>query len=283
MELENRKGSIIILGLRVYKVGYAKIWLYKKLRVMLMDIKKVYEDGSQVKYLVKGTDCVFMNTLRRAMMTYVPCLAVDTVQIYENDSVIFDEMLSNRLGLLPIKTDVKTYKKKDTVKLVLEKTGPCIVTSKDIKCTDPKIEVLDKKIPITKLGKGQSLKIEMTAVMGTGDEHAKFEPAIVSYNELIEIENDENYDTKAILSQMPKGSVEVKAGKLFLSDPYNISNQNQHLDILRKNGVRFSFSKTDFVLTIDYTGQLTPKEVLQSAIEQLELKFIELEEQVKKI
>ncbi len=248
-----------------------------------MDVKKVYEDGSQTKYLVKGTNHIFMNTLRRAIMTCVPCLAVETVQIYENDSVIFDEMLANRLGLLPIKTDVKTYKKNDTVKLVLEKTGPCMVTSKDIKCTDPKIEVLDKKIPITKLGKDHNLKIEMTAVMNTGDEHAKFQPAIVSYNEIIEIENDKGYDTKAIVSQMPKGSIEVKAGKLFLSDPYNVNNQNQHLDILRKNGVKFSFSKTDFVLTIDSTGQLTPKEVLQSAIEQLELKFTELEEQIKKI
>ncbi|MCX6803442.1 MAG: DNA-directed RNA polymerase subunit D [Candidatus Diapherotrites archaeon] len=248
-----------------------------------MDVKKVYEDGNVAKYLVKGTNYTFMNTIRRTIMTNVPCLAVESVQIYENDSIVFDEMLSNRLGLLPIKTDVKGYKKGDTVKLVLEKTGPGIVTSKDIKCTDPKIEVAEKKIPITKLGKEQNIKIEMTAVMNTGDESAKFQPAIVSYNEMIEIKNDKNHDTKAILLEMPKGSIEVKAGKLFFTDPYNVEHQNQHLDILKKHGVKFEFSSTDFVLSIESTGQMTQKEVLEMTISQLVAKLDEFEEQIKKL
>jgi len=248
-----------------------------------MDIKKVYEKGTVTKYLVKGTNASFMNTIRRTVMTKVPCLAVDQIQIYENDSVVFDEMLANRLGLLPIKTDVKGYKKGDTVKLVLEKTGPGMVTSKDIKCTDPKIEIIDKKIPITKLGKEQNIKIEMTAVMNTGAEHARFQPAIVSYNEIIEIINDKSYDTKAILSEVPKGAMEVKAGKLFFADPYNTEQQNQPLDILRKHGVKFEYSKTDFVLTIDSTGQMNPKEVLEGAIDQLILNLDEFEEHIKKL
>ena len=141
-----------------------------------MDIKKIYEKDSITKYLVKGTNYTFINTLRRTMMSSVPCLAIDKVHIYENDSVVFDEMLANRLGLLTIKTDTKTYKKGDTVKLVLEKTGPCVVTSKDIKCTDPKIEIIDKKIIIAKLCKEHNLKLEMTATMSTGEEHAKYQP-----------------------------------------------------------------------------------------------------------
>jgi DNA-directed RNA polymerase subunit D len=248
-----------------------------------MDMKKVYEEGDITKYLIKGTNATFMNTLRRAIMVNVPCLAVDEIQIYENDSPTFDEMLANRLGLLPIKTDVKNYKRGDTVKLVVEKTGPGIVTSKDIKCTDPKIEILDKKIMITKLKKDSTLKIEMTAVMKSGEDHARFQPAIVSYNELIEINNDKSYDTKAILAEMPKGSVEVKAGKLFFTDSYNTNNQNQHLDILRKHGVEFDFSKNDFVLTIESTGQLTPKELMVAAVDQLTERLDELDKEIKKM
>jgi DNA-directed RNA polymerase subunit D len=248
-----------------------------------MDIKKVYEKDEIAKYLVKGTNHTFMNTIRRAIMTNVPCLAIDTVHIYDNDSVVFDEMLANRLGLLPIKTDVKTYKKNDTVKLVLEKTGPCVVTSRDIKCTDPKIEIVDKKIIITKLGKDQNLKLEMTAVMETGEIHARYQPAIVSYNEVLEINNDKSYDTKAILAEAPKGSVEVKAGKLFFVDQYNTAHQNQPLDILKKHGVKLEYSKTDFILTIESTGQLTPKETLETAIAQLEEKLTELEKHLEKL
>ncbi|MEI7961278.1 MAG: DNA-directed RNA polymerase subunit D [archaeon] len=248
-----------------------------------MDIKKVHEEGSVTKYLIKGANYTFMNTLRRVIMTNVPCLAVDAVQIYENDSVVFDEMLANRLGLLPLKTDVKTYKRGDKIKLVLEKTGPCVVTSKDIKCADPKIEISDKKIPITKLGKEQNIKVEMTAVMSSGEEHVKFQPAIVSYNELMEVKNDKSYDTKAIVIEMPKGSIEVKAGKLFFADPYNVEHQNQHLDILRKYGVEVKFSDSDFVLTIESTGQLSAKEVLESAIDEVTKKLDELEEHIKKL
>ncbi len=248
-----------------------------------MDIKRVHEKDNVSKYLVKGTNHIFLNTLRRAIMTKVPCLAIDSVHIYENDSVIFDEMLANRLGLLPVKTDVKSYKIGDTVKLVLEKTGPGVVTSKDIKCTDPKIEIIDKKIILTKLAKEQNLKMEMTAVMSTGEVHAKFQPAIVSYNEIVEINNDKSYDTKAILAEMPKGSVEVKAGKLFFSDPYNTDHQNQHLDILRKHGVRVDFNKTDFILSIETTGQLTAKELLEAAVDQVVARLDEVEEQLKKL
>ena len=248
-----------------------------------MDMKKVYEDANTSKYLIKGTNYTFLNTIRRTIMINVPCLAIDEVQIYENDSPVFDEMLAHRLGLLPIKTDVKTYKNGDSVKLVLEKTGPGVVTSKDIKCTDPKIEIVDKKILITKLGKDQNLKLEMTATMKTGEAHAKHQPAIVSYNEVLEINNDKSYDTKAIVQEMPKGSIDTKAGKLFFSDPYNTENQNQHLDILRKHGVKVDFSKTDFILTIETTGQLTAKEVLDSAVNQLNEKLDELDKEIKKL
>lgn len=248
-----------------------------------MDIKKVYEENGVVKYLIKGTNYTFLNTLRRTVMTTVPCLAIDEVQIYNNDSVTFDELLSNRLGLLPIKTDVATYKKGDKVKLVLEKVGPCTVTSKDIKCTDPKIEILDKKIIITKLGKEESLKLEMTAVMNTGSEHARFQPAIVAYNQLAEIDNDTVKDAKAIVEEMPKGSVEFRAGKLFFADPYNLANQNQHIDILRKHNVNVNYSETDFILTVETTGQLTAKEVLDSAVNSMVAKLDELDEAVKKL
>jgi len=248
-----------------------------------MDIKKVYDEKGVVKFLIKGTNYTFLNTLRRTIMTSVPCLAIDEVQIYNNDSVTFDEFLANRLGLLPIKTDVESYKKGDKVKLVLEKVGPCIVTSKDIKCTDPKIEILDKKIIITKLGKEESLKLEMTAVMNTGSEHARFQPAIVSYNQLAEINNDSVKEAKKVVEEMPKGSIELKAGKLFFTDPYNVTNQNQHLDILKKHNVSVEYSETDFILTVETTGQLTAKEVLDSAVNVLVERLDALEESVKKL
>lgn len=250
-----------------------------------MDIKKIYQEESLEKYLIKGVTPVFMNTLRRTIMTSVPCLAVDEVTFYENNSVVFDEMLANRLGLLPIKTDAKEYKEGDKVKLILEKEGPAIVTSKDIKCTDPKIEIVDKKIYITKLGKGQKLKVEMSALMDTGKKHAKFQPAIVSYNELpfIDNENSKVKNAKELVEDMPEGTIELKAGKLFLLDPYNTSTQNQFVDILTKHGAKLAYSNNEFILTIESTGQLSSKELIDSAVQEIKKNLEELEEGLGKL
>jgi len=249
-----------------------------------MDIKKVYEDGNTTKFLVKNVETAFMNSLRRTIMNSVPCLAVDEVTIYENDTVTFDELLTNRLGLLPIKTDLKAYKEKDTVKLVLEKTGPGIVTSKDIKCTDPKIEILDKKIYITKLGKEQNIKMEMTARMSTGKEHARFQPAIVSYHEVPSINNNKKYSgVKEMMAELPKGTVEEKAGKLFFADPYHTKIHDQPINVLEKYGVEVEYNSNEFVLTVETTGQLTTKEVITTALDALNNKFVELAKEVKKL
>ncbi len=250
-----------------------------------MDIKKVYEEGSVSKYLIKDTTPTFMNALRRTIMVDVPCLAIEEVNFYENTGIIFDEMLANRLGLLPIKTDTKSYKKGDKVKLVLEKEGPAIVTTKDIKCTDPKIEILDKKIYITKLVKDQKLKLEMTAIMESGSKHAKFQPAIVAYNEVPFIDNEkiDSKNLKEIVESAPKGSIELKAGKLFLTDPYNTTIQNQPSDALAKYGAKVSYIENEFVLTIETTGQLTPQELIESAVKEITTKLEELEEGLKKL
>jgi len=250
-----------------------------------MDVKKVYEEGSVLKYLIKDTDAVFMNTLRRAVMVDVPCLAVEDVSFYENDGIIFDEMLANRLGLLPIKTDLKTYKKGDKVKLILEKEGPGIVTSKEIKCTDPKIEIADKKIYITKLGKGQKLKLEMTALMESGAMHAKFQPAIISYNEVPFIDNEKSNSktAKELIEKLPEGTVELKAGKLFLLDPYNIKTQNVLVDVMSKYGVKVNYTDDEFVLTLDLIGQLSAVEVMDSAVKEISDKLEKLEEELKKL
>ncbi|MFH1257208.1 MAG: DNA-directed RNA polymerase subunit D [Candidatus Diapherotrites archaeon] len=148
-----------------------------------MEVKVVSDKGAMLKFSVKGTDSAFANALRRTVMNNVPVFAIEDVSFYENSGVVFDEMLAHRLALLPIKMDLKHYKEGESVTMMLEKEGPGMVYSKDVKSTDPKIEVIDKRIPLTKLKKGQKLKIEMKAVAGVGKEHAKWQPAIIAYEQ----------------------------------------------------------------------------------------------------
>ncbi len=39
------------------------------------------------------------------MIGEVPTLAIETVKIYDNTSALFDEMLTHRLGLIPIRSN----------------------------------------------------------------------------------------------------------------------------------------------------------------------------------
>ena len=147
-----------------------------------MEIKQIKKGDRKTKFTIKGVNPAFVNGIRRAIQVSVKSFAVDSINIYENTSVMFNEMLAHRMGMLPIQTDPKTYKNKDKVTLMVEKEGPCTVYSKDIRSTDPKIEVVDKKIPIVKLGKGQKLKVEMEAIVDSGKNHTKWLPGILSYN-----------------------------------------------------------------------------------------------------
>lgn len=238
----------------------------KKNEVQSMDVKVLQEKGNIVKLLIKDTTSAFVNALRRQIMAGTPILAIDDVHIYENTGVMFDEMLAHRLGLIPIKMDSKKHRQGDKVKLVLEKEGPCTVYSKDIKSTDPKIEPADLNTPVTKLSEGQKVRIEMDAVVGTGKQHAKWQPAIVSYTELPQIVAE-------------KGSKD----KAYKSDVLEMMLDGKHRDIILKEGQTIQYDSTTFVMIIESHGNLSPKELLESAAEELKEKTGEFRKELKNL
>jgi len=250
---------------------------------MVIGIKKLDEKDNVSRYLVKGVSTAFINAVRRSVMLHTPCLAVEDVSIYENDSVMFDEMLAHRLALLPMKTD-KTYKEGDKVKLVLEKEGECTVYSKDIKSTDPKIEVVDKDIPITRLGKGQRLKVEMQAVMMPGREHAKWQPALVAYSEVPEIVvSKECNECGACVKACPWGVLKMSGKKIVLEDAFKCSLCGACVDSCAKEAIRLGFEKESYVLTVEPIAGLTAKESVEGAVKALLEKNQEFSKALQKL
>ena len=49
-----------------------------------MDIKLLNKNKEKTSFLVKNTDTVFINTLRRNIISNVPTLAIDTVKFIKN-------------------------------------------------------------------------------------------------------------------------------------------------------------------------------------------------------
>ncbi len=126
----------------------------------------------------------FSNAIRRIMISEVPTYAIEDVYIYENSSSMDDEILAHRLGLVPIKG--KPLLENEVIKFTLEKEGPCVVYSSDLKSDNG--EVAFKNIPIVKLSKGQKIQIECDAVPGIGKVHAKWQPCNAVYKQISEDE-----------------------------------------------------------------------------------------------
>lgn len=57
----------------------------------------------EIKFVLSETDCSMANTLRRIMIAEVPTLAIDLVEFHENTTVLNDEYIAHRLGLIPLR------------------------------------------------------------------------------------------------------------------------------------------------------------------------------------
>ena len=165
-----------------------------KPKIELIDLKP-----DSIEFRLKDADLAFANSLRRVIISEVPTMAIDMVQVTENTSPLFDEFVVHRLGLVPlISEDIDNYNfplncsckegcdkcKVDydiIVKCDENNKDTIDVTSDDIKPKNKDIKVVpvkydDNPIVITKLKKGQSINMTLTAKKGIGKTHAKWSP-----------------------------------------------------------------------------------------------------------
>ena len=56
-----------------------------------------------------GIDAASANALRRIIIAEIPTMAFHKVLLYQNTSVIPDELLVHRLGLLPLKVEPNNF------------------------------------------------------------------------------------------------------------------------------------------------------------------------------
>lgn len=252
-----------------------------------MEIKILNKDKNQTQFLVKGINFVIANTLRRLIIDEVPCLAIEDIEIKKNTSALYDEMLAHRLGLIPLKTDLKSYTLPEECKckgkkscslcqvhLILKAKGPCTVYAESLKPKDPKVVPIYPKMPIVKLLEGQEINLDAIAVLGKGKDHVKFSPGLIFYKAYPQIKNA----NKKAAEVCPTGAISIVNNKIK-TDPLKCQLCNACIE----HGIEIKTSDTDFIFTLEPFGQLKPKEMVTTAWAILGKKLKEFSKLVAKI
>lgn len=263
-----------------------------------MDITKLEEDKKtgRVCFVIKGINPGIANALRRMMMDSVPTMAIDEVEFKKNTSVLYDEVVAHRLGLVPLKSDLKSYFlaskckcggvgcSRCSLKLTLKAAGAGEVSAGSIKSKDPAVKPV-YNIPIVKLTKDQEVELLATAKLGQGKEHTKWSPCLAYYRYLpaLEINTSKCSNPEEVAKSCPVDVFEVKNNKLSI----NKSNEKKcHLcracvDIAANDSVKLNESENDYLFFIEPWGQLTVKEILNKALDMLSEENSEFETTLK--
>lgn len=200
-----------------------------------MSIRSYEEDT--MEFEVEGISCSIANALRRVMIAEVPTMAIEHVYILNNTSIIQDEVLSHRLGLIPLRVDPRLFEwkgdddeanEKNTIVLKLNvtcrrlpdgsmenekvyssqlewlSTGSeipndtnTVFQSDQSMLIESPVVPVHEDILIAKLRPGQTIQLECHCIKGVGEEHAKWSPVATTWYKL--------YPEVALLSsEIPK-------------------------------------------------------------------------------
>jgi len=153
------------------------------------EVQFVERDDRSARFVVRPITPAFANGIRRAMIADVPTFSIDTVRVVENSSVMFNEQIGLRLGLVPLTTPVGEFEQGAAVTLSLDVEGPETAYSGDIVSSEEMVQPADENIPIIDLKEGQRLELDADAVLDVGREHAKHQGGVaVGYRHLQTVE-----------------------------------------------------------------------------------------------
>ncbi len=239
------------------------------------------ESNNKISFMCNGITPSYANTLRRVMINRVPVLAIEDLEIKKNNSVLYDEQVAHRLGLIPLVTDLRSYKMRDEckckgagcamcqLKLTLKAKGPKTVYSSDLKSQDPKVKPAYPNIPIVKLLKGQELALTAIAELGEAREHAKWAPGLVYYKYKPEIDISKKAESCEECAEVcPVGVYDFTNNKLKINQDNYLKCTLCDACVEASNGaIKVSYDRKSFIFYMESWGQLDCKKIAKKGIE----------------
>ncbi|MCD6323496.1 MAG: DNA-directed RNA polymerase subunit D [Desulfurococcales archaeon] len=258
---------------------------------MTVSIKVVEKDENRVKLLIKGVHIHIVNAIRRAALEYVPTMAVDFVVFRTNTSVLHDEIIAHRIGLIPLASEeaLKKYKSpEECSKEGMEEDPSCYailsleaeagedeirtVYSGELKpLTDPDVKPTSDKIPIVLLGPNQRIILEAYARLGRGKEHIKWAPATVSvatYVPVVKVDRDKCTDCGDCVNVCPTGALKMVNGKLQVYED-RCTLCRQCTRTCAYDAITLTHKEGEYYLMVESSGALSPRTILVESVKEI--------------
>lgn len=263
-----------------------------------MKVKSVELKDNHGVVQFEDADVSFVNSLRRIMLSELPKLAIDDVIIYDNTSPLFDEMISHRLSLVPVPTDLRLLTFRDsckcegkgcpncTVRYTLSKEGEGVVYSGDLQPEHASWAIKETKIPIVELSKDQRIILEVEAVLGRGKDHAKWQCVQVPsyrFDQSLVFDKKRLNEVKEVIDDLPEDVVELKGDKLILKDPKKLALFESYLDENDIDFITFEKDPTKITFQFETDGSLSAKDALTETIAILTKKYDDFIKEMKNL
>jgi DNA-directed RNA polymerase subunit D len=197
----------------------------------LTSLEIIEESGNNLVVKLKGVPIQYANALRRICLAGIPTFAIDDVVIIENSSVMPDEGVAHRLAMMPLKTDLERF---------IEPSA-CDCHS-ELGCSRCRVLlVLDS-------GSSETSRTVLSSEFSSEDEVVKpISPDIP----IVALAPSQKLKVEAY-ARLGRGSDHAKWNSATVA------------------ALTSTESPDDHILKLETTGNLTPKQVLRAAIEELE-------------
>lgn len=257
---------------------------------MAIKLEKLREEKKKGKLslLIKGSDEIFVNAVRRLILEEVPTLAAEELEIKENNSALYDEMLGLRLGLIPIRTDLKSYNLKENCKcngvgcaqcelrITLKAGKKGMVKAGEAVSADPKCAFVYPEMPVVKLLSRQKIDVIMTAVLGQGKTHAKWSPGMAYYKKEQEVTIGKIRNPELLAQKCTDGVLEINGSRVKVNKEKVYDSNLLELYSELDEGVKLSYTD-NLIFNMESWGQLSCKEILLQTAEVLAAKIEQME------
>lgn len=276
-----------------------------------MSVKIIKKLDNRIELEWKNVSSIMLNTLRRIMISDIPSIAIDKIELETNTSCMNDEFLAHRIGLIPIVCEKNvssiSYQKDChcisgcslcNFEFLLEKENldsddlvgvyssdfvPIFNTTSNFNVVS--FPIFEKGILICKLAKGQKIKLRGFAIKGCGKEHSKWTPvSCVSFSNkpIIKIKNISKDLEDNVVMSCPKKVYKKNNEKIIIDNENNCSLCMECVQV-SNNQIDVTPSEKHFFMTIESNGSIEPIEILKQSLTIWKNKIKFLKEQIHNI